>query len=81
MRAGQPVIILDTKKKELVGQYRNDGKELRPKGEPEQVKVFDFVDEKLGKENPYDVYDMKKKRMATILSYIRMLQNGSILKH
>ncbi len=58
MRDGQPVISVDTKKKELVGQYKNGGKELRPKGKPEQVKVYDFVDKKLGKANPYGVYDM-----------------------
>lgn len=58
MRAGQPVISVDTKKKELVGQYKNGGKELRPKGKPEQVKVYDFVDKKLGKANPYGVYDI-----------------------
>ena len=55
---GQPVISVDTKKKELVGQYKNGGKEYRPKGEPEQVKVYDFVDKKLGKVNPYGVYDI-----------------------
>jgi len=55
---GQPVISVDTKKKELVGQYKNGGKELRPKGKPDQVKVYDFVDKKLGKVNPYGVYDM-----------------------
>ena len=55
---GQPVISVDTKKKELVGQYKNGGKELRPKGKPEQVKVYDFVDKKLGRVNPYGVYDM-----------------------
>ena len=58
MRDGQPVISVDTKKKELVGQYKNGGKELRPKGNPEQVKVYDFVDKKLGRANPYGVYDM-----------------------
>ena len=58
MRDGQPVISVDTKKKELVGQYKNGGKELRPKGKPEQVKVYDFVDKKLGRANPYGVYDM-----------------------
>ena len=58
MRDGQPVISVDTKKKELVGQYKNGGKELRPKGKPEQVKVYDFVDKKLGRVNPYGVYDM-----------------------
>jgi transposase len=58
MRNGQPVISVDTKKKELVGQYKNGGKELRPKGFPEQVNVYDFVDEDLGRANPYGVYDM-----------------------
>lgn len=58
MRAGQPVISVDTKKKELVGQYKNSGKELRPKGKPERVKVYDFVDKELGRANPYGVYDM-----------------------
>ena len=55
---GQPVISVDTKKKELVGQYKNNGKEVRPKGKPEQVKVYDFVDKNLGKVNPYGVYDI-----------------------
>ena len=58
MRNGQPVISVDTKKKELVGQYKNGGKELRPKGEPEQVNVYDFVDKDLGRANPYGVYDI-----------------------
>ena len=58
MRSGQPVISVDTKKKELVGQYKNGGKELRPKGKPEKVKVYDFVDKELGRANPYGVYDM-----------------------
>ena len=58
VRNGQPVISVDTKKKELVGQYKNGGKELRPKGEPEEVKVYDFVDKELGRANPYGVYDI-----------------------
>ena len=58
MRNGQPVISVDTKKKELVGQYKNGGKELRPKGCPEQVNVYDFVDKDLGRANPYGVYNM-----------------------
>lgn len=58
MRNGQPVISVDAKKKELVGQYKNGGKELRPKGEPEKVNVYDFVDKELGRANPYGVYDM-----------------------
>ncbi len=53
----QPVISVDTKKKESVGEYKNSGKEWRPKGEPELVKVYDFVDKKLGKVSPYGVYD------------------------
>ncbi len=53
----QPVISVDTKKKEAVGDYKNNGKEWRPKGEPESVRVYDFVDKKLGKVSPYGVYD------------------------
>jgi len=56
--AGEPVISVDTKKKELVGQYKNGGKEWRPKGEPEPVKVHDFIDPELGRANPYGVYDL-----------------------
>ena len=56
--ARQPVISVDTKKKELVGQYKNGGKEWRPKGEPEKVKVHDFVDVELGRASPYGVYDV-----------------------
>jgi transposase len=58
MSNGQPVISVDTKKKELVGQYKNGGKELRPIGEPEEVNVYDFVDKELGRVNPYGVYDI-----------------------
>jgi hypothetical protein len=56
--AGDPVISVDTKKKELVGSYKNGGKEWRPAGDPEQVKVHDFLDPSLGKANPYGVYDL-----------------------
>ena len=52
----QPVV--DTKKKELVGEYRNGGREWRPKGQPERVKVHDFVDKTLGKAIPYGIYDV-----------------------
>ena len=48
----QPVVSVDTKKKELVGEYRNGGREWRPKGQPERVKVHDFVDKTLGKAIP-----------------------------
>jgi transposase len=57
-RQGQPVVSVDTKKKELVGQYRNGGREWQPKGKPEKVKVHDFIDKDLGKAIPYGVYDM-----------------------
>ena len=56
--AGQPVISVDTKKKELVGNYKNCGSDYRPKGSPLRVKVHDFEDKKLGKVLPYGVYDM-----------------------
>ncbi len=57
-RLGQPVASIDTKKKELVGRYRNGGREWRPKGQPEEVKVHDFIDRELGKAIPYGVYDL-----------------------
>ena len=56
--AGQPVISVDTKKKELVGNYKNAGSDYRPKGEPTRVKVHDFEDKELGKVAPYGVYDI-----------------------
>ena len=58
LAAGEPVISVDTKKKELVGAYKNNGREWRPQGEPEPVKVHDFIDPALGKANPYGVYDV-----------------------
>lgn len=59
-RRGQPVISVDTKKKELIGDFKNAGKEWRPKGKPERVRVHDFVDPALGKAIPYGVYDIAK---------------------
>ena len=56
--AGQPVISVDTKKKELIGDFKNGGRELRPKSDPEQVRTHDFKDKQLGKVNPYGVYDV-----------------------
>jgi hypothetical protein len=56
--AGQPVISVDTKKKELVGDYANGGREYQPKGAPERVKTHDFVDPELGRAIPYGVYDL-----------------------
>src|SRR5919108_4439234 len=56
-KQGQPVISVDTKKKELVGQYRNGGQEWHLQGQPEEVNVYDFPDKELGKIIPYGVYD------------------------
>jgi hypothetical protein len=56
-RLGQPVVSVDTKKKELVGQFRNGGREWQLKGKPEKVKVHDFIDKDLGKAIPYGIYD------------------------
>jgi Rhodopirellula transposase DDE domain len=55
---GQPAISVDTKKKELVGDFKNAGPELRPKGAPEAVRVHDFAIKELGKVAPYGVYDI-----------------------
>jgi hypothetical protein len=57
-RQRQPVISVDTKKKELVGDFKNGGREWRPKGTPEEVRVHDFMDKELGKAIPYGVYDL-----------------------
>ncbi len=57
---GQPVISVDTKKKELVGLFKNGGREWQPVGEPEQVQVHDFLDKDLGKAIPYGVYDLSQ---------------------
>ncbi len=54
----EPTISVDTKKKELVGDFKNGGREWRPKGEPEPVQVHDFLDPELGKAIPYGVYDI-----------------------
>jgi hypothetical protein len=56
--AGQPVISIDTKKKELIGPYKNAGSDYRPEGCPDKVNVHDFVDQNLGKAVPYGVYDI-----------------------
>ncbi len=55
---GQPVISVDTKKKELVGPFKNGGREWRPEGQPQEVRVHDFLDKELGKAIPYGVYDL-----------------------
>jgi Rhodopirellula transposase DDE domain len=55
---GEPVVSVDTKKKELIGPFRNGGRELRPKGDPERVRVHDFLVPELGRVSPYGVYDL-----------------------
>lgn len=56
--AGEPVLSVDTKKKELIGAFKNGGTDYRPKGDPQRVKVHDFEDKTLGKVVPYGVYDV-----------------------
>jgi hypothetical protein len=57
-KRGQPVVSVDTKKKELLGDFKNAGQEWQPRGEPEEVRVHDFKDPELGKAIPYGVYDV-----------------------
>ena len=59
---GQVVISVDTKKKELIGEFRNTGREWQPKGEPVEVLVHDFMDKDLGKAIPYGVYDLSQNQ-------------------
>lgn len=56
--SGQPVISVDTKKKELIGNFRNGGSDYRPVGRPRRVNVRHFIDKDLGKVVPYGVYDL-----------------------
>ena len=60
--AGEPAISVDAKKKELVGPFKNGGRELRPKGQPAPVRVHDFVDKQLGRATPYGVYDLARNQ-------------------
>jgi len=57
-RDGEPAISVDTKKKEIIGDFKNAGREWRPQGAPQHVRVHDFIDPKLGKAIPYGVYDI-----------------------
>src|SRR5882672_1525328 len=60
IEANEPAISVDTKKRELVGPYKNGGRELSAKGDPINVNVHDFIDEEKGRATPYGVYDLKK---------------------
>lgn len=57
--AGQPVVSVDAKKKELVGTFANKGREWQPQGQPEAANVYDFIDKELGKVTPYGIYDLQ----------------------
>jgi hypothetical protein len=59
---GQPVISVDTKKKELVGDFKNSGREWHPKGSPEAVRVHDFIIPEMGRANPYGIYDLSRNQ-------------------
>ena len=61
-RRGEPVVSVDTKKKELIGDFRNGGQRWRPQGEPDEVRTHDFVDKELGKAIPYGIYDLRRNR-------------------
>jgi hypothetical protein len=58
LAAGEPAISVDTKKKELIGDFKNAGQEWHPQGKPEKVRVHDFIDKRKGKAIPYGVYDL-----------------------
>jgi hypothetical protein len=60
LRAGEPAISVDTKKKELIGNFKNGGKEWRPRGDPLHVKVHDFMTKEGGRVSPYGVYDIAR---------------------
>ncbi len=61
-RRGQPVVSVDTKKKELIGDFKNGGREYQQSGHPDEVRVHDFEDKQLGKAIPYGVYDLTSNR-------------------
>jgi len=61
-KEGQPTISVDTKKKELIGEYKNPGKEFEKKSQPVKVNTYDFPDKRLGKVAPYGIYDIGKNK-------------------
>jgi DNA-binding phage protein len=62
LRRGEPVVSVDTKKKELIGTYKSPGREWRPAKDPRLVNTYDFIDKQAGKAIPYGVYDIKLNR-------------------
>ena len=69
----QPVISVDTKKKELVGNFKNNGREWHPKSTPELVNVHDFIDPKLSRAVPYGVYDISNNVGWSVSALIAIL--------
>jgi transposase len=67
MARREPVISVDGKKKELVGGFKNGGRELQPKGQPEEVSVYDFLSESSGRGTPYGVYDQGRNVGSELL--------------
>jgi len=57
---GQPAISIDGKKKDLIGDVKNGGREWRPKGRPEEEQVYDFIDKERGKATPYGAYNIAR---------------------
>ena len=81
--AGQPVISVDTKKKEPIGPYKNGGSDDRPEGCPDQVNVHDFVDQELGKVVPYGVYDIAANAGCELAPHMRPgggLGHGAVIQ-
>ena len=75
-QAGQPVVSVDVKKKELVGDFANKGREYRPKGQPPAVRVDDFRDQELGKVCPYGVYDLTRNQ-----GWVRVGTDHDVKRH
>ena len=73
----QPVISVDTKKKELIGNFKNGGSDLRPKGDPRRVNVHDFMDKELGKVAPYGVYDVTANTGFVVMLRVRGTTSAS----
>jgi hypothetical protein len=59
--AGDPAISVDTKKKEFIGDFKNAGREWQPRGQPEEVRVYDFIDSELGKIAPYGIFATSRR--------------------
>jgi hypothetical protein len=64
LSSGDPVISVDCKKKELIGEYKNNGQEWALVGDPTEVNVYDFINKTNGKAAPYGVYDIGNKRLG-----------------